>query len=332
MTSLADGVRLHRGFGRRSVAAYNSHLSNAIHFACVPVAAGWIVEPLGWALLMARGGDPEHESEGDSHGEAQMRQHQEEGWSRVGEGDALWPELWAALQDWLITRKISLSARKEVRAVFWLAPATAPNHSAVLAAMARLAAGERREGFGEAKVWFVRHPETGHLFPAKMVWGLVTGRPGRDFISHQARDGLRRLGFDLPGPDQPAAEIAESPESLAALPLGLEGAERQVTRNIRERDPTARRAAEVHWRQQHDGRLVCEGCDLDFSRRYGMRGEGFMHFHHVEPLALAEGPRAAPGPEALVPLCPNCHAMVHRGEDLLSVEDLRRLIAAHESG
>ena len=208
------------------------------------------------------------------------------------------------------------------RYTFWLPPKGA-DRAAVLHAMARFAAGEMPPGRGNARKWFVRHPETGDYLPAKIIWGLATGLT--DFNAHQARDGLRRLGFDVPGPDQPAAEIAESPESLAALPPAFEGAERQVTRNIRERDPAARRAAEAHWRQLRGG-LISEGCGIDFGRAYGPRGAGFMHFHHLTPLAAAEGPRAVDGARDLVPLCPNCHAMVHRGEDLLTIDALRALL------
>ena len=199
--------------------------------------------------------------------------------------------------------------------------------AAIRSAMDRVAGGEVPDGFDQARIWFVRQPESGRLLPAKIVLGMATGLRGRDFTAHQARDQLRRLGFDVPGPDQSAADVAESPESLAALPPGFEGAERQVTRNIRERDPAARRAAEAYWRGLRGG-LICEGCGLDFGKRYGPRGEGFMHFHHRTPLAEAEGQRVVDGARDLVPLCPNCHAIVHRGEKVLDIEVLRQLLGS----
>jgi 5-methylcytosine-specific restriction enzyme A len=322
--TLVDGIRLHRDFGKRSVTAYNSHLSNGIDFACVKDGHRWTVEPLGWALLLARGGDAEIETKSDPHGEAEMRPHVSIGWQRVHEGDGDFDAPWEALRNRLGQRKIGLSSRKGPKAVFWIAPSSIilPDRTSVLAIMERLAAGERPTGFGEARVWFVRHPEYEALYPAKVVWGLATGQTGRDFISHRARDNLRKLGFDVPGPDQPASEIAESPESLANLPRSMEGAERQVTRNERERDPAARREAEAHWRVLRGG-LICEGCNIDFGQTYGARGEGFMHFHHLAPLASATGPREINGPTDLVPLCPNCHAMVHRGESMWAIDELK---------
>ena len=79
------------------MSAYNSHVSNAIHFACVKDDAGWIVEPLGWALLVARGGDAEKETVGDPHDDAEMGVHVSLGWRRVDEGDAGFDDLWRAL-------------------------------------------------------------------------------------------------------------------------------------------------------------------------------------------------------------------------------------------
>ena len=247
------------------------------------------------------------------------------GYRPVREGEdgfeAIWLSYLECLQRLGVTSPSDGTPSARAVRVFYI-PAPA-DRAAVLHAMARFAAGEMPPGRGNARKWFVRHPETGDYLPAKIIWGLATGLT--DFNAHQARDGLRRLGFDVPGPDQPAAEIAESPESLAALPPAFEGAERQVTRNIRERDPAARRAAEAHWRILRGG-LICEGCGIDFGRVYGPRGAGFMHVHHLTPLAAADGPRAVDGARDLVPLCPNCHAMVHRGEDLLTIDALRALL------
>lgn len=77
--------------------------------------------------------------------------------------------------------------------------------------MAKFARDGLPEGFGPPRVWFVLHPETGAAYPAKAVWGLATGQKGLDFISHQARDKLRALGFVVPGPDDPAADPAVTP-------------------------------------------------------------------------------------------------------------------------
>ncbi|MFC3087845.1 HNH endonuclease [Tabrizicola soli] len=209
--------------------------------------------------------------------------------------------------------------------VFYVPTAAEPRHEAVLLAMDQVSRHGLPEGFGAAKVWFVQHPDTGEFLPAKAVWGQATGLRASDFNAHHARDKLRALDFHVPGPDDPAADLALSPQELVARTVFTEGAVHQITTNSRERSPEARREAEAYWRNLRGG-LICEGCEIDFGRTYGLRGEGFMHFHHRNPLAAAEGVREVDGARDLVPLCPNCHAMVHRGEALLEIEELRALL------
>ena len=74
----------------------------------------------------------------------------------------------------------------------------------------------------------------------------------------------------------------------------------------------------------------CAVCGFDFARVYGTLGEGFIHVHHVVPIGKI-GERYQIDPMAdLIPVCPNCHAMIHRTEPPLTVEQLRNHI--HERG
>jgi len=198
---------------------------------------------------------------------------------------------------------------------------------AVLAAMAAFDREGWPEGFSQKNVtWFVLHPETGQPYPCKAIWGLATGRPGKDFTSGEPiRTVLDRLGFEtvrLGAADHPPVPDPTAP------PL-LEGKEGQITRNARERNPIARRECIDHYRQLCGGRLACRVCDLDFGERYGDLGEGFIHVHHLTPLAGADGPRIVDPRDDLVPVCPNCHAMLHRGrhrDEPRSIEELRGLV------
>lgn len=106
------------------------------------------------------------------------------------------------------------------------------------------------------------------------------------------------------------------PESL------IEGAKKQITVNAYERDPGARRANIEH----HSA--VCKCCGFDFEKKYGEHGKGFINIHDIRPLrTLGEGYKIDPVTK-LVPLCPNCHAMVHWGNAArpLSVDELRSMI------
>ena len=70
-------------------------------------------------------------------------------------------------------------------------------------------------------------------------------------------------------------------------------------------------------------RLACEVCGFDFNLTYGKRGEGFCEVHHCNPLSL--GGERVTTPQDLAIVCSNCHRMLHRGGNLLSIEELKAL-------
>lgn len=85
-----------------------------------------------------------------------------------------------------------------------------------------------------------------------------------------------------------------------------EGAVRQVLVNAYERDRAARQACIARFG------ATCAVCGLKFEDRYGALGAGFIHVHHVVPLSeLGPGYELDPIRD-LRPVCPNCHAMLHR--------------------
>lgn len=80
-----------------------------------------------------------------------------------------------------------------------------------------------------------------------------------------------------------------------------------------------------------NGKLRCSGCNFDFEEQYDGRGKGYIEIHHLKPIHQhdIEGEKqiAVKALEKLVPLCSNCHRMIHRDRDnLLSPEELRELI------
>jgi len=70
------------------------------------------------------------------------------------------------------------------------------------------------------------------------------------------------------------------------------------------------------------GRLDCEVCEFDFYIKYGQLGYGYMECHHRIPLhELTEYTETFIRDLALV--CSNCHRMLHRSLNTLSVEELK---------
>ncbi len=98
-----------------------------------------------------------------------------------------------------------------------------------------------------------------------------------------------------------------------------EGTAISVTVNKYERNPKARKKCLDHFG------VKCKVCDLSFAARYGVElGAGFIHVHHIVPLSkIGKGYKVDPVKD-LVPVCPNCHAMLHKGG--LSPNELRARI------
>ena len=67
-------------------------------------------------------------------------------------------------------------------------------------------------------------------------------------------------------------------------------------------------------------------CDLDFEARYGSIGRNFIHVHHEVPIADIGADYEVNPVRDLKPVCPNCHAMLHRQDPPLSIEALRAML------
>jgi len=71
----------------------------------------------------------------------------------------------------------------------------------------------------------------------------------------------------------------------------------------------------------------CAVCGMNFQSIYGDLGYNFIHVHHAIPVsAMGEGHMVDPIRE-LFPVCPNCHAMLHRRNPPIPVEELKSMLA-----
>ncbi len=109
-------------------------------------------------------------------------------------------------------------------------------------------------------------------------------------------------------------------ESGMANSFYAEGRRHTVVASRLERSAAARRAC-----IQSRG-CRCLVCGVDFGEFYGIMGRGFIHVHHEEMLAGPRGERHTNPLDDLVPVCPNCHAMLHHENPPLAVAELRRRI------
>ena len=102
----------------------------------------------------------------------------------------------------------------------------------------------------------------------------------------------------------------------------VEGAITCVTVNSFERNPRARAACIRH----HGHR--CAVCSFDFREAYGPLGEGFIHVHHLVELSAIRSEYQVDPVRDLRPVCPNCHAMLHRRSPPISIELLQKHLAS----
>ena len=91
--------------------------------------------------------------------------------------------------------------------------------------------------------------------------------------------------------------------------------------NAYERNLKARRAC-----LKHHG-YDCVVCGFNFFSRYGEIGKEFIHVHHLNPIALIDAEYELDPAADLRPVCPNCHAMLHRGDKVIGIEELRKHLA-----
>lgn len=112
--------------------------------------------------------------------------------------------------------------------------------------------------------------------------------------------------------------IAQQYTTDAEIEVYIEGTRRYVLASRLERSASAR--AECIAAKG----VCCLCCGIDFGERYGALGKGFIHVHHQE--TLATGVRQTNPIDDLVPVCPNCHAMLHRSNPPMRIEELRRRI------
>lgn len=99
-----------------------------------------------------------------------------------------------------------------------------------------------------------------------------------------------------------------------------EGHSQIVVVNRFERDSAARKKCITHYG------AFCQVCNLNFLEMYGEIGLGFIHVHHLVPIASIGKQYVLNPIEDLRPVCPNCHAMLHKKNPPFSLEELREFI------
>lgn len=100
----------------------------------------------------------------------------------------------------------------------------------------------------------------------------------------------------------------------------IEGARIESMANRYERNASARKECLDFYGYD------CVVCEMSFERIYGDIGKNFIHVHHeIEISSIGEEYEVDPIKD-LKPVCPNCHAMLHKRRPAYSIDELKEMI------
>jgi 5-methylcytosine-specific restriction protein A len=74
-------------------------------------------------------------------------------------------------------------------------------------------------------------------------------------------------------------------------------------------------------------KAVCNVCGFNFEKKYGQIGKGFIHVHHLVELSTINKKYHVDPEKDLIPVCPNCHAMLHAKTPPYTITELQHIIA-----
>lgn len=123
-------------------------------------------------------------------------------------------------------------------------------------------------------------------------------------------------------------DFAESvfPDEVDSTVPYSEGRTRQVTVNIYERNPSARQECISFFG------VTCQVCSFNFTETYGELGENFIHVHHLIEISTIGKEYSVDPKKDLIPVCPNCHAMLHKRKPAYSVAELKEMMRLCTTG
>jgi 5-methylcytosine-specific restriction protein A len=110
------------------------------------------------------------------------------------------------------------------------------------------------------------------------------------------------------------------PEEIPMSEEYSEGTKHLITVNAYERNQQARDKCIEHYGTK------CVVCEFEFESFYGAEFKDYIHVHHLRPLSsIAENYILNPI-EDLRPVCPNCHAAIHRKNPPFTITEIQKFI------
>ena len=102
--------------------------------------------------------------------------------------------------------------------------------------------------------------------------------------------------------------------------LFKEGKVIEITVNAYERDKNARKICLDKFG------YTCKVCGFNFEENFRPIGKGKIHVHHIVPISEYKSEYILNPETDLIPVCPNCHLMLHCKKEPFTIEELKNII------
>ncbi len=138
-------------------------------------------------------------------------------------------------------------------------------------------------------------------------------------IRQEFVDELEALWFNFLSNQNNGSNLLAGPEKKFQNEY-TEGTPNNVIITQYERNPYARKVCIEHYG------LSCLICGFNFQNVYGEIGKDFIHVHHLRQLATIGKENKIDPIKDLRPVCPNCHAMIHRRKEPYTLEEIKEIV------
>lgn len=113
-----------------------------------------------------------------------------------------------------------------------------------------------------------------------------------------------------------------------------EGSSKYTLSKVYERSHKLRSQAIEYYSEKNNG-LFCDICDFDFKKTYGKPATGYIEMHHLKPVYMYkdedEQKIIDEAISNLIPVCANCHRVIHRTRPPYQIEEVKGFYQAQLS-
>ena len=154
----------------------------------------------------------------------------------------------------------------------------------------RVQKGERQRAAGAGRHRLISSPE------AQKMFGNLKSRHGEERARQLVKEMVRLVTV---------IEVPLTPGEIEDNPKYPEGAKERVLVNRYERNGKAIAACIEHYGRE------CRVCGMSFDDTYGGKAKHIIQVHHLVPLSKVGKAYNVDPIKDLLPVCPNCHSVIH---------------------